>query len=104
MIYERRWALTLLEQVLARLRDEYRSAGKVRHFETLKGFLSAEKSSSAYSEIGAELGLSEGAVRVAVCRLRQRYLECLRAEITKTVSSPAEIEDELRHLRAVLSS
>ena len=101
-IYDRRWALTLLDAVMARLRTEMAGAGKLAHFEALKFCLTGEK--NAYAEIGARLAMSEGAVKVAVHRLRERYRALLRAEIAETVAGPEEIEDELRALMAALSS
>jgi RNA polymerase sigma-70 factor (ECF subfamily) len=101
-IYERRWALTLLDQVLQRLHDEAARAGKGAQFELLKTFLYGEKSALPQTEIGAQLGLSESAVKSAVHRLRQRYREVLRQEVAHTVASPADVEDELRHLLKVL--
>lgn len=101
-IYERRWALTVLEQVLGRLRQECVAADRERQFEELKTFLSAEKSGQSYAEIASRLGLSEGGVKSAVSRLRARYRELLREEIAHTVASRAEVEDELRHLIVVL--
>ena len=100
-IYDRRWAMTLLDAVMARLRAEMAGAGKLAHFEALKFSLSGEK--HAYAEVAARLALSEGAVKVAVHRLRERYRELLRAEIAETVAGPEEIEDELRALLAALS-
>ena len=102
-IFERRWALTLLDQVLRRLRDEYVRDGKQRVFEQLKGTLTEESRSVRYAQIAASLGTSEGAVKVAVHRLRQRYRELLRAEIAQTVASADEVEDEIRNLFAALS-
>lgn len=102
-IFERRWALTLLDQTLARLRDEYVASGKERLFEQLKTTLTGESASLPYTELGTRLAMSEGAVKVAVHRLRQRYREVLRAEIIETVASPAEVDGELRHLFATLS-
>lgn len=101
-IYERRWALTLLDQVLQRLHNEAVRAGKGAQFELLKTFLYGEKSALSQTEIGAQLGLSESAVKSAVHRLRQRYREVLRQEVAHTVASPADVEDELRHLLKVL--
>ena len=101
-IYDRRWALTLLDQVMARLRTEMAGAGKLAHFEALKFCLAGEK--HAYAEVAARIAISEGAVKVAVHRLRERYRELLRAEIAETVAGPEEIEDELRALLAALSS
>lgn len=102
-IYERRWALTLLEQVLRRLREEYVHAGREKLFEQLKPTLTEASRTVRYAEIATRLGMSEGAVKVAVHRLRQRYREVLRAEIADTVASPAEVEDELRNLFAALA-
>ena len=101
-IYDRRWAMTLLDTVMARLRTEMAGAGKLAHFEALKFCLTGEK--NAYAEVGARLAMSEGAVKVAVHRLRERYRALLRAEIAETVATPEEIEDELRALLATLSS
>ena len=103
-LFERRWALTLLEQVLARLREEYARAGKARVFAQLKSALTGERRSVPYAEIGARLDLSEGAVKVAVHRLRQRYRELLREEISHTVSGPEQIEEEIHALFAALES
>src|SRR5262249_46332819 len=101
-LYERRWALTLLEQTLAQLRDELTGAGKRQLFEALKGTLTGEDAPRPYAELADELGLSAEAIKVTVHRLRRRYGELLRTEIGQTVSSPAEIEDELRALFAAL--
>ena len=102
-IFERRWALALLDQVLRRLRQEYTRDGKEKQFEQLKQTLTEASRSVPYAEIAARLGITEGAVKVAVHRLRQRYRELLRAEIADTVASPAEIEDEIRNLFAALA-
>jgi RNA polymerase sigma-70 factor (ECF subfamily) len=100
-IYERRWALTVLEQAMSALAGEYAATGKQRLFEELKPFISGEDES--YPELAARLQMSEGAVRVAVHRLRQRYGESVRGEIAKIVQRPEDIEEELRHLFAALS-
>ena len=102
-LFERRWALTLLDNVLARLREEFVAAGKAEQFDQLKVSLTADKGTVPYAELGARLGLSEGAVKVAVHRLRARYREVLRAEIGNTVSSTADVEGEIRHLFAALA-
>jgi RNA polymerase sigma-70 factor (ECF subfamily) len=102
-VYEQRWALTLLDQVFQRLRAEYAASGKEDLFEQLKGTLSGERSSLPYAEIAMRLKMSEGAVKVSVHRVRQRYREILRDEIAQTVSTPEEVEDELRSLFAALS-
>lgn len=101
-LFERRWALTLLDNALASLRDEYRRAGKLPQFDALQTFLSAE--ATPYAEATAALRLSEGAVRVAVHRLRRRYGELLRAGIAQTVADPSEVEAEVAHLFEVLRS
>ena len=101
-IYERRWALTVLEQVLARLRDEYRSAGNSRFFNQMNKMLMDEPSRPSQAEIASEFGMTENAVKQAFYRFRQRYQTVLREEISHTVAMPSAIEDELRHLIAVV--
>jgi RNA polymerase sigma-70 factor (ECF subfamily) len=103
-IFERRWALALLDQVLRRLREEYARDGREKQFEQLKLTLTEASRSVPYAEIAVRLGTSEGAVKVAVHRLRQRYRELLRAEIADTVADPREIEDEIRNLFAALAN
>ncbi len=102
-IFERRWATALLDRVVARLRDEHVRAEKVELYEALKGCLTLESRAAAYAELGARLNMTEGAVKVAAHRLRQRYREVLREEIAQTVSGPEEVEEELRHLFAALA-
>jgi RNA polymerase sigma factor (sigma-70 family) len=97
-VYERRWALTLLEQALGRLRQEFTDAGKQQLFESLKTSLTGDGSSEPYAQIATQLGMTDQAVKVAVHRLRQRYRELLRAEIAQTVTNADEIDDELRDL------
>ena len=104
MIYERRWALTVLERVLSRLKDEYHSAGNAALFDSLKELLPDEPGSPSQAEIAARLGMTENAVRQAFYRFRQRYQALLREEIANTVATPGDIEDELRHLIAVLEA
>jgi RNA polymerase sigma-70 factor (ECF subfamily) len=101
--FDRRWALTLLDTVLARLEHEYITGGKAKLFERLKATLGGDRAEIPYPALAGELGISEGAVRVAAHRLRQRYRELLRNEIAQTVATAAEVEDELRHLFAALS-
>jgi RNA polymerase sigma-70 factor (ECF subfamily) len=101
-LYEWRWALTLLEQALARLRQEFTRAGKERLFEALKGTLTGDGTGEPYERLGRDLGLSEAAVKTAAHRLRRRYQELLRAEVAQTVASPQEVEDELRDLFAAV--
>lgn len=100
--FARRWALTLLEQVLAQLREEFVVAGKGEFFDRLKVFLSGEKNAVSHADIAADLKMTEGAVKVAVHRLRRRYRELLRGEIAQTVADPDEIDDEIRELFAAL--
>jgi RNA polymerase sigma factor (sigma-70 family) len=103
-IYERRWALTLLEQVLTRLESEYRSAGNEKLFDCLKEFLSDEPGRRSQAEVAAELGITENAVKQALHRLRQRYRQLLRDEIAQTVAVLGDVEDELRHFISVLQT
>jgi hypothetical protein len=103
-LYERRWALTLMEQVLRRLKDEYYIAGNAALFDWLKQLLPDEPGAPSRAEIAARLGMTENAVRQALHRFRQRYQMLLREEIGHTVAVASDIEDELRHLIAVLRS
>jgi RNA polymerase sigma factor (sigma-70 family) len=102
--YEKRWAVTLIETVVARLRESYSSDGRLPVFEDLKRFIWGEQAPLSYAEAAAQLGLSEGAVKVAVHRLRARYRELLRAEIAETVATPGEVDEELEHLISVLTA
>ena len=104
LVYDRHWALALLERTMARLRAEFARAGKAGQFERLKVFLTAERKEISCAEAAAATGLSEGAARVAAHRLRKRYRELFREEIARTVAEPGEVEAELRHLIAVLAS
>jgi len=97
-LYDRTWAVTLLERVISRLRDENTAEGKTKLFEQLKPFLMVGKSAIPYGQAAAELELTEGAVRVAVHRLRRRYRELLREEITQTLSDPAQADEEMQAL------
>jgi len=101
--FELRWALTLLEEVLNRLRAEYEQEGKADLFAALHPCLVGERTAQPYAELANTLGTSEGTVKSAVHRLRQRYRQVLRDEIANTVEGPEEVEEELRHLFAVLS-
>lgn len=101
--FEKQWALTLLETVLRDLRLEYERDGKGRWFELLKPCLMGSRESQPYAALAVQLDMSEGAVKVAVHRLRERYRERLKAEIAHTVASPGDVESELRHLFRVLS-
>jgi RNA polymerase sigma-70 factor (ECF subfamily) len=97
-VFDRRWALTLLDRVVVRLKEEFHERGKGELYETLKVFLDGDRSGDSYKEVGAELKMSEGAVKVAVHRLRRRFRDILRDEIAQTVESEDQIEDEIRHL------
>jgi RNA polymerase sigma factor (sigma-70 family) len=101
-IYERRWAFTVLEQVMSRLRDEYRSAGNLRFFEQMKKMLMDEPDRPSQAQVASEFDMTENAVKQAFYRFRQRYQALLREEIAHTVAVPSDIEDELRHLIAVV--
>src|SRR4029450_8844640 len=101
-LYERRWALAVLEQVLGRLESEYQAAGNAALFERLKEFLGGERGRPTQAEIATELGMTENAVKQAFHRLRQRYRVLLREEIAHTVAQPGDVENELRHLVSVL--
>jgi RNA polymerase sigma factor (sigma-70 family) len=102
-IFERRWALTLLEQVLNRLRAEFEQEGKADLFAALHPCLVGERTAQPYAELAAKLGVTESAVKSSVHRLRQRYRQLLRDEIAQTVAAPGEVDEELRHLLAVLA-
>ncbi len=102
-LFERQWALTLLDEVLDRLEQEHQSAGKDGLFHALKQTLMGTRESQPYAELAPKLGLTENNVRVAVHRLRKRYRELIRNEIAQTVESPQDVEDEIRHLFNVLS-
>ena len=101
-VFDRHWALALLDVVLARLRKEYTDSGRDELFVGLKPTLEGGRSGVPYRELGERLGLSEGAVKVAAHRLRGRYRELLRKEIATTVAGPEEVEEELRQLFAAL--
>ena len=101
-IYERRWALTLMEEVLRRLRDEYVMAGNAELFDLLKQLLPDEPGAPSRAEIALQLGMTDNALRQSFHRFRQRYQLLLREEISHTVAVASDIEDELRHLIRVL--
>jgi len=101
-IYERRWASTVLERVLGLLKNEYVAAGNAALFDSLKKLLPDEPGSPSQANVAAQLGMTENAVRQAFYRFRQRYQLLLREEIAHTVATPGDVEDELRHLIAVV--
>jgi RNA polymerase sigma factor (sigma-70 family) len=100
--YDRRWALTVLNQAFLRLREEIETGGKAPQFERLQEFLSRDAEANEYAAIGREFGVSAGAIGVAVHRLRQRYREMVRREVMQTLSDPTLADDEVRDLLAAL--
>jgi DNA-directed RNA polymerase specialized sigma24 family protein len=102
-LFERSWALALLNDVLLKLEAEYGREGKPEWMEALRPALTADRGSIAYHEIAAQLGTTETAARVAVHRLRQRYRRLLRAEVANTVASPEDVDEEMHHLFQVLA-
>ncbi|HEY2952750.1 MAG TPA: sigma-70 family RNA polymerase sigma factor [Verrucomicrobiae bacterium] len=100
--YERRWAQTLMERAVARLRREYADAGQAELFDQLKDLQPGERGARSYADIGARLGLSEAAVKSAAHRLRLRHRDVLRSEIAATVGRPEDVDEEIRHLIQVL--
>jgi len=101
-IYERQWALSVLEQVMAKLRTEFAAEDKAAYFDRLKPLLTGDPEAVRYDTLAADLSSSPGALRVAVHRMRRRYRDLLRAEIAETVSTAADIDEEIRFLlRAV---
>ena len=102
-IYERQWALTLLDRVLTHLRDEFTATGRAELFNHLKSFLTGDKTGRTYADIAAELRTTEGALKTAIHRMRRRYRELLHQEVAQTVASPTEVEVELHALLAALN-
>jgi RNA polymerase sigma-70 factor (ECF subfamily) len=101
--YERRWALTLLSNVLDRLRVERDEAGDHAVFRALEGYLPGGLQQDSYETVASKLSMTSGAIKVAVHRLRARYRELLRAEIAALVNDPADVDEELRYLHGVVS-
>jgi len=102
-LFNRRWALMLLERVMNRLGSECAAAGKEQLFDKLKDYLTGDAGGKSYREVAAELQLSEGAVKVTIHRLRRRFGELVREQIAQTVDTPEEIDDEIRELFTALS-
>ena len=98
LVFDRRWALAVLDQVMARLQSEYVCNGHAALFASLRPALTGDHQSQPYADLAEHLDMTEGAVKVAAHRLRRRYREIMRDEIAQTVAGPEEIEDELRHL------
>lgn len=101
-LFERQWALALLDRALDRLGDEEAATGSTAKFEQLRPYLTGEDTAAPHSEIASALGMSEGAVQVAVHRLRGRFGKVLREEIEHTVNDPEDVDAELRHLLTTL--
>jgi len=102
-LFERRWALTLIEHVLSRLKQEYAAGGKSTLFAELEPFITGEITAGSYAALASSLAMEEGSVRVALTRLRRRFGELLRSEIAYTVASPEEVDEEIRQLFAAIS-
>jgi RNA polymerase sigma-70 factor (ECF subfamily) len=103
LLFERRWATTLLETAFEKLRQESVASGKAARFERLKVFLENGTEPGDYDRLGKELGMAANTVAAAVHRLRQRYRELVRAEVAHTVARPDEVDEEMQHLLAVLA-
>ena len=103
-LFDLRWAATVVEQAVRRLREECESQGKLRAFEALRPCLGAEREDVSYSDLSQALGAPETTVKRLVHRLRQRYRELLREGVAETVADPAEVDDEIRHLCGVLAA
>ena len=102
-IFDRQWAMTVLDEVQRRLKRQYAREGRSELFEALRFSLMGERSEVPYAELARGLGMTEGAVKAAVHRLRRRYRTCLREMIAETVTDPEDVEDELRHLLRALA-
>jgi len=102
-LFERRWALSLLEHVMEKLRAEFTATGKADLFAAISVFLNVGSGEVRYDEVARQLGVSGGALRMAVHRMRSKYRELLRAEIAATVSTPEQTDEEIRFLLATLS-
>jgi RNA polymerase sigma-70 factor (ECF subfamily) len=104
VVFERQWALTVLENVLAALRQEMVRSGNEERFQRLKGFLTGEQAGIKLRTVATELEMSEGAVKVAIHRMRRRFGEMLQSEIASTLNDPREVDEEIRYLFAVITS
>ncbi len=101
--FDQQWAMALLQQTMTQLEQEYVTTGRSRLFELLRSAIGREEAASSYADLGARLNLTEPAIKMAVHRLRSRYREILREQIAQTVSTPAEVEEEIRHLFAAFT-
>jgi RNA polymerase sigma-70 factor (ECF subfamily) len=102
-VFERRWALLLIERALEQVAAEMAARNKTKEFERLRPFLVEDAGGDSYRTAGAELGMSEGAVKVLIHRLRRRFRDNLRAAIAETVTSPDDVDDEIQHLFTCLA-
>ena len=102
-LFERSWALTVLTRAMDRLKAESAASGKQRLYDCLKVYLAAEKDAVPYRDVAGELNMTEGAVKVAVHRLRRRYRELVRDEIAQTVTTDAQVDEEIQDLFAALA-
>lgn len=103
-LFDRRWALTVLEQAANRLRAHYEAEGQARQFEALKGYVTGDEAALSYAQTAAGLGMSESAVKSAIFRLRRRYHDLVRDEVAQTVADAQELEAEIGHLMTVFST
>ena len=103
-LFDHGWATTVVEHALRRLREEYEAKGRRRLFHALSGYLTAERHEVSYADLSAALGVAETAVRRQLHNMRERYRWLLRDEVAHTVADPADVEDEIRHLCAVLAA
>lgn len=103
VVFDREWAVSLINRALTTLRDEAEHAGTLRDFDTLKPWLTGDMTGCPQATVAAQLGINEGALRVAIHRLRRRFREAIKSEIAQTVRDPADVADELRHFIEVLS-
>lgn len=101
-IYDRQWAVTVLDRALLVLEAEHRDAGRLHYFETLKCTLTGQGTARSHASLASDLGTNEGAIKVAVCRLRARFRDLVRAEISRTLDDQGDVQDELRYLIRVL--
>ena len=102
-LFEQSWALTVIDAVSQQLRDEYTASGKAELFAALQNQLIGAEDADSYAQLALQLGMKEGAVRMAVMRMRRHFKSLLRAEIAQTIADPAELEEELRHLVAAIA-
>lgn len=104
LLFDIRWAATVTEQTLRRLREEYESKGRLRLFESLSSYLTGERADASYADLSSKLGIPEAAVKKQLHNMRQRYRWLLRDEVAHTVENPADVDDEIRHLCAALAA